>query len=63
MITYVGMAGAVTLAVFPWISFLYLALTFLALKYAADEDKNQKVSLWHEMQYLAAGDPFSWSKQ
>jgi len=63
MITYVGIAGAVTLAVFPWISFLYLALTPLALKYAADEDKNQKVSLWHEMQHLAAGDPFSWSKQ
>lgn len=63
MITYVGIAGAVTISLFPWISLLYLALTPLSIKYAADEEKNQKVSLWHEMQHLAAGDPLSWSKQ
>jgi hypothetical protein len=63
MITYVGIAGAVTLSVFPWISFLYLALTPLAVKYAIDEERAQKVSLWHEMHHLAAGDPLSWSKQ
>jgi len=63
MITYVGIAGAVTISLFPWISLLYLVLTPLAIKYAADEEKNQKVSLWHEMQHLAAGDPLSWSKQ
>jgi len=63
MITYVGIAGAVTLSVFPWISLLYLALTPLAVKYAIDEERAQKVSLWHEMHHLAAGDPLSWSKQ
>jgi hypothetical protein len=63
MITYVGIAGAVTISVFPLVSLFYLALTPMALKYASAEEKGQKVSLWHEMQHLAAGDPLSWSKQ
>ncbi|MBN1222662.1 MAG: hypothetical protein JXB23_05405 [Candidatus Aminicenantes bacterium] len=62
MTTYVGAAAAVTICLLPWISLLYLALTPLALKVAADEEKNQKVSRWHEMQHLAAGDSLSLSK-
>jgi hypothetical protein len=63
MITYIGIAGAVTISVFPLISLLYLVLTPLAMSFAAAEERSQKVSLWHEMQHLAAGDPLSWSKQ
>jgi hypothetical protein len=62
IISFTGAAAAALICLLPWISFLFLALTPFALKHAAAEERNQKVSRWHEMQHLAAGDSLSWSK-
>jgi len=63
MVSFAGVAAAVAICLLPWISLLYLALTPVAVKSAAAEERSQKVSRWHEMQHLAAGDSLSWSKQ
>jgi hypothetical protein len=62
MISFAGAAVATTVCLLPWISFAFLAFTPFVLNYAAAEERNQKVSRWHEMQHLAAGDSLSWSK-
>ena len=58
-----GTLGALSLSLIPLISLVFLALTPLAFKIAAEKEKNQKVSLWLELHHLAAGDPLSWSQR
>ncbi len=62
MVLVYGVLGAFLIALFPMISFLFLALTPLALKYAVDEERRQKVSRWLELHHLAAGDTLTWSQ-
>ena len=57
-----GMLAALSLSLLPLISIVFLALTPLALKYAVEAEKNQKVSRWLELHHLGAGDPLSWSQ-
>ena len=45
----------------PWLSAGFLLLVPLALWQAAEAERNQDVSRWHELHHLAAGDPLSWS--
>lgn len=58
-----GTVVAVLVCLIPAISFIFLASTPVLLRYAAAEEKNQKVSRWLEMHHLAAGDSLSWSRQ
>ncbi len=58
-----GTVAAVLVCLIPAMSFVLLASTPFLLRYAAAEEKNQKVSRWLEMHHLAAGDPLSWSRQ
>jgi len=58
-----GLPGSFLITLLPVISFLYLALAPLALKYAIKVERCQKVSRWLELHHLAAGDSLSWSKQ
>jgi len=58
-----GTLWALSLSLIPLISLVFLALTPLAFKIAAEKEKNQKVSLWLELHHLAAGDPLSWSQR
>ncbi len=58
-----GTVAAVLVCLIPAMSFVFLASTPFLLRYAATEEKNQKVSRWLEMHHLAAGDPLSWSRQ
>jgi hypothetical protein len=57
-----GMLAALSLSLLPLISIVFLALTPLALKYAVEAEKNQKVSRWLELHHLGAGDFLSWSQ-
>jgi hypothetical protein len=52
-------AGLVTLA--PWGAAGLLVLTPVALGLAAERERRQETSRWHELHHLAAGDPLSWS--
>jgi hypothetical protein len=52
-------AGMVTLVV--WTSVAFLALTPLAVWLAAERERRQDVSRWHELHHVAAGDSVSWS--
>jgi len=58
-----GTVAAVLVCLIPAVSFIFLVSTPILLRYAAAEEKNQKVSAWLEMHHLAAGDPLSWSRQ
>jgi hypothetical protein len=58
-----GTVVAVLVCLIPAISFIFLASTPFFLRYAAAEERNQKVSRWLEMHHLAAGDSLSWSRQ
>ena len=56
-----GVFGAVLVALIPWASLLLLALTPVAARHAAELERCQEISTWHELHHLAAGDPLSWS--
>ena len=58
-----GTVASVLVCLIPAMSFVFLASTPVLLRYAAAEEKNQKVSAWLEMHHLAAGDSLSWSRQ
>jgi len=58
-----GTVAAVLVCLIPVVSFIFLASTPVLLRYAAAEEKNQKVSAWLEMHHLAAGDSLSWNRQ
>jgi hypothetical protein len=62
-ILIVGTTASVLTCLLPLISFLFLAMTPLLIKYGAEQEKQQKVSRWLEMHHLAAGDSLSWSRQ
>lgn len=62
MIFVYGVFGAFLISLIPLISLLLLAFTPLALKYAVDEERCQKVSRWLELHHLAAGDSLTWSQ-
>ena len=55
-----GLAAALV-ALLPWVSLGFLALTPWALRAAAERERRQKVSRWLEVHHLAVGDPQSWS--
>jgi hypothetical protein len=57
-----GMVGTLSIGLIPHISFAYMALTPRAFLYAVKAEQGQKVSRWHELHHLAAGDSLSWSK-
>lgn len=59
----IGTVASVIVCLLPAISFIFLASTPVILKFAAVEERNQKVSAWLEMHHLAAGDSLSWSRQ
>jgi hypothetical protein len=52
-------AGLVALV--PWAPLLLLASVPPMVMIAADRERRQEISRWHELHYLAAGDPLSWS--
>jgi hypothetical protein len=56
-----GLLLAAAVALLPWVALLPLAAFPLALRFAAERDRRQKVSRWMEIHHLAAGDPQSWS--
>jgi hypothetical protein len=62
MVLVYGVLGAFLVALIPLISLLFLALSPVALKYAVDEERCQKVSRWLELHHLAAGDSLTWSQ-
>jgi hypothetical protein len=62
-ILIVGVAASLLVCLIPSISFLFLGLTPLVVKYAVAAEKQQKVSRWLEIHHLAAGDSLSWSRQ
>jgi hypothetical protein len=61
-ILLVGMLGALSISLLPFVSLFFFALTPLVLKYAEKEERRQKVSRWLELNHLAAGDSLSWKK-
>lgn len=58
-----GTIGAFFLSLLPWGALVLLALIPPALKAARKAEQRQKVSRWHELHHLAAGDSHSWSKR
>jgi len=61
-ILFIGTLGALAISILPFVSLVFLALTPLVLKHAAEGERNQKVSRWLELHHLAAGDSLSWRK-
>jgi hypothetical protein len=59
----VGTTASILVCLIPLVSIAFLAVTPLLIKFGAEQDKNQKVSVWLEMHHLAAGDSLSWSRQ
>ena len=59
----IGTVVSIIVCLLPAISLIFLASTPVILKFAAAEERNQKVSAWLEMHHLAAGDSLSWSRQ
>jgi hypothetical protein len=56
-----GILGGMLVAVLPWASLGFLVAGPFLLRYAAAQEREQKVSRWLEFHHLAAGDPHSWS--
>jgi hypothetical protein len=56
-----GLLLVAAVALLPWVALLPLLALPLALRFAAERDRRQKVSRWMEIHHLAAGDPQSWS--
>ncbi len=56
-----GVVIAILVALLPWASFVFLALTPVAVRHAAELERRREISRWHELHHLAAGDPMSWS--
>ena len=56
-----GVFVAVLGALIPWASLLFLTLTPAAAHRAAELERCQEISKWHELHHLAAGDPLAWS--
>lgn len=56
-----GLMLAAAVALLPWVSLLALLGSPLAVRAAAERERQQKVSRWQEIHHLAAGDPQSWS--
>jgi len=56
-----GSIAAALVSLLPWTSLLLLALTPVGLWLAAERERRQDVSRWHELHHLAAGDSISWS--
>jgi len=56
-----GCLMAAATAVLPAVTLFAIPATPLALKMAANSEKNQDVSRWHELHHLAVGDSTSWS--
>jgi hypothetical protein len=54
---------AALLALLPWTVVLWIAAAFPAFISARKADIRQKVSLWLELHFIAAGDPLNWSNQ
>lgn len=61
-ILFIGTLGALAISILPFVSLVFLALTPLVLKHAAEGERNQKVSRWLELHHIAAGDSLSWRK-
>jgi hypothetical protein len=51
------------LTLIPPAALLFAASLPLLLRYGAMQDRGQKVSRWLEIHHLAAGDPYSWSRE
>jgi hypothetical protein len=56
-----GMLVAILTALVPWAPLVFLALAPAAARHAAESERCQEISRWHELHHLAAGDPGSWS--
>ena len=56
-----GAVIGVLVALLPWTSAVFLALTPIGVRHAAEVEKRREISRWHELHHLAAGDPMSWS--
>ena len=49
------------LALLPWTVVIWICMSVAAFISARNADTRQKVSLWLELHYMAAGDPLNWS--
>lgn len=56
-----GTVAAMAVALVPWTAVGLVVLAPFALRWAAEDERRQDVSGWHELQHLAAGDPAAWS--
>ena len=56
-----GLPAAAATALLPWVVLPLLAMTPLAVRWAAERERRQKVSRWLELHHLAVGDSQSWS--
>ena len=58
-----GILGGMLLALFPPAALVFVGILPLLLRYGVRKDRDQKVSRWLEIHHLAAGDPYSWSRE
>ncbi len=58
-----GSLAAAAVAVVPWSAAVAVALVPLAARLAANSEREQEISRWHELHHMAAGDPLSWSSE
>ncbi|HYG64089.1 MAG TPA: hypothetical protein VEL74_16055, partial [Thermoanaerobaculia bacterium] len=56
-----GLPAVAATALLPWVVLPLLAMTPLAVRWAAERERRQKVSRWLELHHLAVGDSQSWS--
>jgi len=56
-----GIFFALLVALIPRFSLIFLALVPTAARRAAELERCQEISAWHELHHLAAGDPLAWS--
>jgi len=58
-----GILGGMLLALFPPAALVFVGILPLLLRYGVSKDRCQNVSRWLEIHHLAAGDPYSWSRE
>jgi hypothetical protein len=63
LVSLYGTLGGMLVALFPPAALVFVGMLPLLLRYGARLDRNQKVSRWLEIHHLAAGDPYSWSRE
>ena len=58
-----GALGGMLLALLPPTALVFVGGLPFLLRYGVSKDRAQKVSRWLEIHHLAAGDPYSWSRE